>query len=135
MVVSFGFSEYPWIADTEPVMGQRDADRFDGHVVARRLLTEGFSIIPPPPPYDEDGIYRQALAPLGQIGEYWFFESDPDAFYAIPFGEMVMIDPEIGRVAADRFEKTGAVVSDKVFSADSNILVDFMKRCARRHIE
>ena len=85
MVVSGGV-QYPYVADIPPCLGERKDDKIDNILVARRLLSECFVVPPPPPDYDAEGIFRQSLVPMGQLGEYWFFNNDPDAVYAVPFG-------------------------------------------------
>jgi hypothetical protein len=79
-------TDYPWIADTPPALGEQPGDAVDGVLIARRLLSECFIATPDPPPYDENGIYKQSLVPLNQIGEYWYLRDDPEAVYAVPFG-------------------------------------------------
>jgi hypothetical protein len=82
----------PWIPGRQPVMGADPADydaSGDYVFVARRLVSEYFDGLFPRPPY-VDGVYRQSLELLQQCGEYWFFEDEPEAFYAVPFGTKVV---------------------------------------------
>lgn len=75
------------ITPRNPVARCRVADLYDNYT---------------PPPY-VDSVYRLSLIPYGEIGEYVFFEDDPDHAYAVPFGETLIREMDSVQLAREIF--------------------------------
>ena len=97
-----------WIADKPPVIGRMKEDKLDDRWMARRRIGECFSVAPPEPPYDQDGIFRRSLVGIGQAGEYWYFRKDPGYVMAVPFGALA----NLGLAAVDYMKSRMAWLRD-----------------------